>query len=77
VTFACGFQIPVGIDHAGSLIEDRLDLRGHRRAPRWIRPIDFRDQGLQDRRAWRQFRHLNGRAKLLRDRNQPLAHASS
>ena len=42
-----GFDVPVGIDHARGLLEDRLDLRGQRRPPCRIRPIDFRDQGLQ------------------------------
>jgi hypothetical protein len=71
-----GFDVPVGVDHAGSLLEERFDLRGHRHPARRIRPIDFGDEGLQRGRPRRHFRHLDGRAELFRDRNQPFPHAS-
>src|SRR5262249_46062336 len=63
------------IDDTGGLLEDRLDLRGELLSPERIRPIDLRDEGLLDRRTRWQFRHLDGRAKLLRERSQPLADA--
>jgi len=72
-----GFDQPVGVDHSGGLLEDRLDLRSDSHPPRCIRSVDFRDERLQHGWARRRLRHLDSRAELLRDRHQPLPHAAS
>ena len=69
------FDVPIHVDDAGRLFEDRLHLRGELPPTLVIRPVDFGDEGLQHRRAGRHFGHLNRGAESLGNRNQPPAHA--
>ena len=66
-------HVPVGIDHAGGLLEDRLDLCGHLHPTGSVGSVHLGDQRLQHRRSWRHLRHLQRRAERPRDRQQPIA----
>ena len=66
-------DVPVGIDHAGGLLEDRLDLCGHLHPTGSVGPVHLGDQRLQHRRSGWHLRHLQRRAERPRDRQQPIA----
>ena len=68
-------DVPVGIHHAGRLLEDRLDLRRHLRPPGGIGSVDFGHQRLQHGRSRRHLGHLQRGAERPGDRQQPVAHA--
>jgi hypothetical protein len=59
------FDVPVDIDNARSLLEDRLDLLGDLRLTSQVGTVNLRHQSLHNRRARRNLADLNARSILL------------
>ena len=62
------FDIPVGINHAGGVLKDRLDLLRNLRLTSHVWTVNLGHQGLHHRRSRRNFADLNARAIRVADR---------
>ena len=62
------FDVPVGVDDARSVLEDRLDLLGDLRLTGEIGAVNLCDQRLHNRRSGRDLADLDASAILIADR---------
>ena len=64
------FDVPVGIDHAGRLLEDGFDLLRDLRLAGKVGAVDLGHQRLKHRRTGRHFAQLNARSIFVANLDQ-------
>ena len=69
-----GFDIPVGVHHAGRVVENINDLLRQREPVLFGRPVNFGHERLQHRRAGRHFGHGHARAEFGGDGGHARTH---